>query len=386
VAASTPSDVIAAPTVAAIVSSNGRARSAKSQPAPLVPPTNSTGLTKGGRDRSGSSTQDWPTLQEAIVVSVVPSMPKKMDSVSITSSTGSNGKGSHFRTKTSETATDSGSEDHGATGNSAVPELMRGKEKWPSINGDDGKSGGTHSSDAISDDGPSESSNEAGGDKDKDDDCSSSANEHELEAEQRNTGRKKTKKKWVPLEIDVGMSKGRRYRRRSNERERRGRPVSSHAGKSDCFAWYILKHGVEIFHDWLIFIDPNGSGDAGRRGGSMTRGRTGPTRGRGGPRNGRGTHWNHHNGRDGDGSIASPIPRGDEYNDYPAEYTSLTSLYPSEFIMPYVTNGFYPAPFTPPATGGVVEDPTAAGLIPPPTAYPPGVDGVILVDLVRKQM
>lgn len=89
-----------------------------------------------------------------------------------------------------------------------------------------------------------------------------------------------------------------------------------------------------------------------------------------------------------------------EFPEYSADFTTLTPMYPavSEFIMPYVANGYFPTPFTPPA--GVMVDPVTDGVpVPqliiaaapqpdatPQASFPNGGDLVSVTDLVRTQM
>lgn len=69
----------------------------------------------------------------------------------------------------------------------------------------------------------------------------------------------------------------------------------------------------------------------------------------------------------------------EDYQDYPADYTTLPPLYPmTEFVMPYTNEAYYPTGYTPPQ-GPVVEDPQlAAGYVP--------VEASILLEMVKKQM
>lgn len=100
--------------------------------------------------------------------------------------------------------------------------------------------------------------------------------------------------------------------------------------------------------------------------------------------------------------LLSPTGGPPDFADFAPDFT-ITPMYPavSEFIMPYVTNGYFPTPFTPPA--GVIVEPAPTDIIgggpivvatsAPPTSVPTTVAGapihgadILLNDLVRTQM
>jgi hypothetical protein len=113
------------------------------------------------------------------------------------------------------------------------------------------------------------------------------------------------------------------------------------------------------------------------------RGRSSGNRGRG-SRSGRGAYhqaWSTYEEAPlMDPSVTSTGTRGDEYADYPADYTTLPPMYPvTEFIMPYVTNYSYPAVFAQPSGTLVDESLFSVGYFPPP-------DEATLTQMIRMQM
>lgn len=107
------------------------------------------------------------------------------------------------------------------------------------------------------------------------------------------------------------------------------------------------------------------SGTAGRRPRGAPRGS-----GRGGFRGGRGG-YRRYNSDD-----AHSAPNGD-YHDYPSDFTTLFPV-STEFVMPYVSQTFYPVTFAPPPSA-VVDDGQVK------TAYVP-VSEEIIIDMVKKQV
>ena len=72
----------------------------------------------------------------------------------------------------------------------------------------------------------------------------------------------------------------------------------------------------------------------------------------------------------------------DAYTDYPADFTTLSALYPaSEFIMPYVTHAFGPPAFVASSLGGLPLVSPDAG-----TPFVPTEENAVLIDMVKKQM
>ena len=76
-----------------------------------------------------------------------------------------------------------------------------------------------------------------------------------------------------------------------------------------------------------------------------------------------------------------PTVHQDSYTDYPANFTTLSALYPaSEFIMPYVTHSLGPAAFV---TSSLRGPPLIrhAGI-----PYVPTAENAVVVEMVKKQM
>ena len=63
------------------------------------------------------------------------------------------------------------------------------------------------------------------------------------------------------------------------------------------------------------------------------------------------------------GLVPQAGPDGN-FVEYPIDISTLTPMYPavSEFIMPYVANGYFPTPFSPPP-GGVIVDASAVATV-----------------------
>ena len=77
-----------------------------------------------------------------------------------------------------------------------------------------------------------------------------------------------------------------------------------------------------------------------------------------------------------------PAVHQDSYTDYPADFTTLSALYPaSEFIMPYVTHAFGPPAYVASSLAGPALVSPDAG-----TPYVLSEENTVLVEMVEKQM
>ncbi|ODM93557.1 La-related protein 1 [Orchesella cincta] len=273
---------------------------------------------------ASSASVDWPTLGEATGIETEAPQPQPPQSKAV-----------RFRSNTTD-STDSGSEDiqlnapsSSANGPPAPPLLQS--------NDTDGQASG--SSEENDEGGP-------GGPR------------------RVSKSKKASKQKWVPLEIPEtangtaaqGPAKG------------RGPPRRSASSRSSA-------QGVR--------------GGAGRGGGGVG----GAPRGRKPYRGGRGSTQSPDLSGGSGGAPLSPVTtpvvvngQEENYADFPSDFTTLVPMYPAvtEFVMPYVWNGYLPTaapPATAPAAAAVVKDAQVA------SAYgPPPVDKIIIAEMVRKQI
>ncbi|CAL8132562.1 unnamed protein product [Orchesella dallaii] len=172
--------------------------------------------------------------------------------------------------------------------------------------------------------------------------------------------KKASKQKWVPLEIPETSTNG--SSAQGSAHKGRGPPRRSSSSRNSA---------------------PGGRGG---RGGGM-----GAPRGRRPLRGGRGSTQSPDlsGGSNGGAPLspaAVPVVNGENYADFPSDFTTLVPMYPAvtEFVMPYVWNGYMPsaAPAaTVPAAAAVVQDAQIASAF-----GPPPVDNIIIAELVRKQI
>ncbi|ODN01605.1 La-related protein 1 [Orchesella cincta] len=185
--------------------------------------------------------------------------------------------------------------------------------------------------------------------------------------------RRPSKQRWVPLDITTETADQRnKPKGTKHTRDYRSHHQSRSKGKEN------VMNGYSDYSEHERLNNNN-------------RMRGGGYRGRGGSRGGMRRH-NNNVSRNSlnmiNGIDVLAATAGADFTDYPPDFTTLTPMYPavSEFIMPYVTNGYFPTPFSPPPVL-VEHEPIPIAVNPVPVPVPAPVDNItMLIDLVRTQI
>ncbi|XP_021951694.1 la-related protein 1 isoform X2 [Folsomia candida] len=275
-----------------------------------------------------SVAEDWPTLEQAAEVPQLLPVFKKVEL----------GKIVRFRSSTTE-STDSGSED-----------IFRNNTKRISVSDSNEETKVSHcsTSDAVSDEGgPSGASSVCEGESSRsglvsldaipklthNGSLSSDDNELDTDDATGSQSRRGKKKKWVPLDIPSESSQSTKPRKKPYP-TRSYSESDSRKGKDLAGATATQSQGDMKANN----------GGPGRRQQQQRGGGGGAPRGGRGYRGGRGGGYRRYNSNDQD---AQSAPTGD-YHDYPTDFTTLFPVTP-EFIMPYVTQSYYPVSLSSPA-------------------------------------